>query len=496
MNTKLTRYVCSAFVLTAVLAGAVPSFATTWIVTDTSDSPTDTNSLRYAITNAASGDTITFRLPNPSTITLTNGVLTISNNLTVTGPGAMQLAISGNNASQVLYINSGVNVAISGVTIENGSGSLGGGIYNAGMLTLSSSTLSSNSGLDAGGGIYNDTGTLKVTDSTFSGNSSAGICSGGAGGAITNDGGTVTVTNSTLSGNYAACNGGAIANFAGYSTGAVTLTNDTIVGNSAPSGQGGGIDNSSLLTIKSTLLAGNGSGGNCGNYSGTVTSAAYNLSDDGSCDGVLTQTTDINNTPAQLDPKGLQNNGGPTQTIALLSGSPAVDHIPAPNCTDPSGNRIITDQRGISRPQGPACDVGAYELIQTVPFSNFKAYLAIATGRHPGFVLASVFTLGSASTGLNPANETMTLQIANYTLSLPAGSFHPLWNAPNAPYTYEGTVNGATLLLGIVPLGKNEFQFDAAGLPVRFPGVKNPVTVSLSFGDNSGTTTVNALITQ
>ena len=539
MNPRLARYVRSAFVLAAVLAGAAPSFAITWSVTDTSDNSTDPASLRYAIQNAVSGDTITFQLPNPSTITLTNGALTISNSLSVVGPGAAQLAISGNNASQVFYINSSGALTISGVTIENGvtgangggmfnlgfltltnctvshnsGGNFGSGIYNVGSLMLTNSSVSNNSGSANGGGIHNDFGgMLTLTNSTVSGNSAPNGFAGGinnfstatlinstvsgnssyeSGGGIGNSGGTLTIINSTISGNSTTESGGGIDN-----EGPLTLTNDTIVGNSAPSGQGGGIDNTSLLSTKSTLLANNGSGGNCESSYGTVTSAGYNLSDDGSCDGILTQTTDVNNTPTQLDPKGLQNNGGPTQTIALLPGSPAVDRIPVANCTDTNGNPVTTDQRGVSRPQGPACDVGAYELIQTVPFSSFDAYLAIATSRHPGFVLTSVFTLGSTSTSPQLANQAMTLQIANYTLSLPAGSFHRLWNASNAPYAYEGTVNGASLILGLVPLGKNEFQFDAAGSPVTLPGVKNPVTVSLSFGNNSGTAEVSALITQ
>jgi len=134
-------------------------------------------------------------------------------------------------------------------------------------------------------------------------------------------------------------------------------------------------------------------------------------------------------------------------------------------------------------------------IAPTVPFCDFNASLAIDEGRKPGFVLTSTFTLGSASTGLNPATEPMTLQIAKYTLTLLAGSFHQLWNAPNAPYGYEGTVNGATVVLGLIPLGKNTFAFDAAGSPVTFPGIKNPVTVTLTFGTDTGTANVQALIT-
>ncbi len=67
---------------------------------------------------------------------------------------------------------------------------------------------------------------------------------------------------------------------------------------------------------------------------------------------------------------GPQNNGGPTQTVALVSGSPAVDHIPVADCTDANGKRLTTDQRGVARAQGPACDVGAYELVEATPFAS------------------------------------------------------------------------------------------------------------------------------
>jgi hypothetical protein len=89
----------------------------------------------------------------------------------------------------------------------------------------------------------------------------------------------------------------------------------------------------------------------------------------------------------------------------------------------------------------------------------------------------------------------MTLQFANYTLTLPAGSFHPLWNSPNAPYAYEGTVNGTKVALGVVPLGNNAFAFTAAGAPFTFLGVTNPVPVTLIFGDDFGTASVGALVT-
>src|SRR5262249_44813046 len=150
------------------------------------------------------------------------------------------------------------------------------------------------------------------------------------------------------------------------------------------------------------LLA-NNRGGNCQTDYPTF-SSGYNLSDDNSCVATFNTTGDANNvTPgAGLDPKGLQSNGGPTQTIALLSTSPAVDAIPTASCTDPGGNPLTIDQRGVTRPQGKACDTGAYELVQTVAFSAFSANLAMTTGRTPGFVLTSWFTPASGSPAIQP----------------------------------------------------------------------------------------------
>ncbi len=510
----------SMYLCLLALVGALPSFAATLTVTNTNDS--GSGSLRDAIATALSRDTINFNLPAQSTITVASALaICNSQTLTISGPGASQLAISGNGAAQVFNICSGANVTLSGLTIEKGSSNIGGGLYNSGTLTVTNSTLAGNSA-DGGGGIFN-TGTLTVTDTTFTGNSAVGACSGGEGGALNNSGGAVTVSDSTLSGNSAGCEGGGIEN----NYGTLTLTNSTVSGNSAANEGGGidnnnfgilavtnstiagnsaaagaGIDNFDTITLKSTLLANNAPGGSCLNFGGAINSQGYNLSDDNTCASFFTGPGDQDNAVkgAGLDPKGLQNNGGPTQTIALLPNnpagtSPAVDAIPVTSCTDTNGKPVTTDQRGVTRPQGKGCDIGAYELVQSVPFSSFSAYLAIDTGRHPGFVLTSLFTLGSASAGLNPATEPMTLQIANYTLTLPAGSFHRLWNASNAPYGYEGTVNGATVALGLVPLGNNTFSFDAAGSPVTFPGIKNPVTVTLTFGTDTGTTSVKALIT-
>src|SRR5207244_2529595 len=132
--------------------------------------------LRDAIAKAASGDTITFSVTGK--IYLDSGELVITKNLTINGPGAAQLTISGINKSRGFNISSGFTVALSGLKIANGNPGgtqFGGGIYNKGTLTITNSTLSSNSAF-IGGGIYNDnTATLTITASTLSDNKSGGI---------------------------------------------------------------------------------------------------------------------------------------------------------------------------------------------------------------------------------------------------------------------------------------------------------------------------------
>ncbi len=173
--------------------------AATITVINTSDS--GAGSLRQAISDSSSGDTIDFDSSlNGQTITLTSGELLIDKNLTITGPGANQLAINGNAAGRVFEITSGIDVTISGLTITNGNALFGGGIYNVGhSLTIANSTLSGNSARKAGG-IYNQGTTLTITNSTLSGNSA----SVGNGGGIYNQvGAASTIANSTLSGNSA-----------------------------------------------------------------------------------------------------------------------------------------------------------------------------------------------------------------------------------------------------------------------------------------------------
>jgi CSLREA domain-containing protein len=240
----------------------------------------------------------------------------------------------------------------------------GGGIRNAGTLTMDNSTVSHNSASTGsagdGGGIHSVGGSSSVTlnNSTVSNNRSNG---GGSGGGLWNsDGSNMELTNSTVSGNVSSRNGGGINN-TGNST--LTLNNSTISHNNA-SDSGGGIwnDGDSLVSFKNSVIAENtasSAGPDCRNIA-TFTSGDYNLVGDNSGCPFAPQTNDQVGVNSLLGP--LQDNGGPTETCALLSGSPAINAIPVGSCTDHQGMPITTDQRGVLRPQGAACDMGAYEV--------------------------------------------------------------------------------------------------------------------------------------
>jgi hypothetical protein len=410
----------------SVLAGSLPASAAPAVslyvttigsgATCTHASPCGSiqNAINTAEGGAYNGDDVTVNVAS-GTYTENDAIVASSlNSLTITGAGASTTAVNGGAVNSVFTVSSGV-VTISGLTVENGnststSSNGGGAIDNDGTLDVSHSILSGNSSAFIGGGIRND-GTLTVAESTLSGNSSS---VGGSG--IWNDG-TVTVTDSTLSDDNTTNNGGGVDNggtmtivgstfsddtASGYGgaiendNGTLTLTDSTLYGNGASAGgaiynlynagtvamiastlsnnTGPAIYNiQGTVSATSTIIANSTQYGNC-EGDGTFTDFGYNLTDDTSCG--LTASTDVNANPLL---GALANYGGPTQTLLPAATSSAVGVIPTG--TTLNGVQVCprVDQRGVASVGN--CTIGAVEVLHEVPLC--------ATGLTPHVLNAS-----------------------------------------------------------------------------------------------------------
>jgi hypothetical protein len=253
----------------------------------------------------------------------------------------------------------------------------GGAVYSySGTLTVTNSTIANNTAPN-GGGISVLATNVTITGSTFSGNFADNTDSaGGGGGAIFVHGGTTNIVNSTLSGNGALNPVGGTGGGIYAYEGTVNLTNSTVANNMVFGAQtyGGVVYNppfGGVVNVKSTIIGSN-SAQTGPDVSGAVTSAGFNLigKKDGSTG--FTAATDKKGTVAsplnpKLDPKGLRSNGGPTQTIALMTGSPAIDKGTSVGLT----GTLTTDQRGSPRKVdksvgnatgGDGTDIGAFEV--------------------------------------------------------------------------------------------------------------------------------------
>jgi hypothetical protein len=363
-------------VICLVLPGVTnPASAATFLVTNTNDS--GAGSLRAAVATAATGDTITFNLPGcPCTITLVSGELPVANGITIQGPGALQLTISGNQTSRIFNVTSAAAVTMSGMTLQNGKPN--GGTTGGGAILL-------NGG--AGAPAYS------LTDMTVTGNDVT-LTGNPLGGGIDNEGGTVTITRCSIVNNTATFRGGGIQN---QGSGSMTIVDSTIAGNTAgPAGIGGGIRTllpltvtyvtlfgnsansagnlsvgSSLTTIKDTIIAGGllvGGGTTGPDAAGTIDSLDYNLiQNTGGATVSGTTTHNIIGVSPLLGP--LQNNGGSTPTLAPLAGSPVLDAGSAAGgvTVDQRGLARVVDLAGITNAAGGnGSDIGSVES-QSVP---------------------------------------------------------------------------------------------------------------------------------
>ena len=316
------------------------------VITVTNLNDTGAGSLRNAISTHASGDTINFDLSG--TITINSELPTVADTLTIDGSG-QTVILSGNDQYQI------------------------GSTDHGGMLTLKFLTLTDSS-VAFDGGLFENLGTTIFENDLFTdGHTTIN------GGAISNMG-ILTVINSTFSGNTAtAGDGGAI--YSGIGAEAF-ITNVTFSGNTAAAGDGGALYNhNGTVDLKGSILA-TSTGGSCAGTA-AITDEGHNIADDATCS--TSSGSSVNDsTMLHLDPAGLANNGGPTDTIALEPNSQAVEFIPVADCTDqssPTPIQLTDDQRGDPRPDpgNPNfCSAGAFELQTSEDFTLKSERIQIA----------------------------------------------------------------------------------------------------------------------
>ena len=355
-------------------------------------SPADC-SLRGAIgdANAVSGSsTITFDasfFASAQIIDLGSDLPAVVHTLVINGPGTALLTVDGQNAYRPFYVNTGADLTVQNLSITHGSADNGAGIFNGngGALTVIDCVIADGTASSSGGGIYTS-GTLVVRDSVLSGNAA----NNNTGGGISVSGGNASalVSDSLLVGNSASFSGGGM-----YNRRTLQVVNSTLVGNTADrgaalyedSGQGMTVINSTVvgnsnssnggsidavvdtITLRNSIVAGSTGGHDCDTYSTGAIDAQNSLMQDGTC-GV---TGGVNGNLTGDPMLGtLADNGGQTQTVALLSGSPAVDAGDDTICANAPVNAV--DQRGVTRPQGAHCDIGAYELVDDIFTDGFE----------------------------------------------------------------------------------------------------------------------------
>jgi hypothetical protein len=359
------------------------------------------------------GSGVTFSNCSGCELTDSGGVITVEHGtLNISNSTFTNNISTGLNGGGVILSNLGI------VNIDNSSFS-GNTVYDSGgaiqsivsTLTVTNSTFSGNLSRTNGGGINTISGTATISNSTFTGNTANEYSVTGSGAGVANAG-DMTITNSTFSGNSAQA-GGAIAN----TVGTLSVIDSTIVGNHADqwangivTGKTGGIHLAlgGTTTITNTILA-NGPtrtsydsypfGGNCVT-NGTLNDGGGNYSDDETCGANHVSTAD-------LKLGTLANNGGPTQTIALGSGSSAINAV---SCI----GSISTDQRGYSRStSGNLCDAGAYEFGAINPVQTTALSAVSGSGTY-GATATLLATLSANGTGV--AGKTIAFSLNGTTL--------------------------------------------------------------------------------
>lgn len=418
----------------------------------------NTCTLREAViaaNNAAGLDTITFSA-NVTSITLANGEIVISDDLTFTPIN--QISVFGDpNGGRIFNIAAGADTIIDRFVLANAvatSGNGGAVLNNGAVLTINNSIVRNNEAANGnGGGISTLGGTLNIYGSTIGSTTPLGSNRAGSGGGIYNENGAVNLVNSTISGNFAANFGGGYYGFVSLGTASLTARKATVARNAAPNGGGIAVSSAvglSSANLENTIVGDNTSGtpetspelfsqGIALGIGGTITSSGYNLIESTVGSTIILAATDQTGDAALLP---LAANGGLTPTHALRNsggirsnaidkGSQSLNPINTPPTV------INTDQRGETRPfdfqnianvvGGDGSDIGAFELqlIASAAEVTISGRVTLPSGRgiFPALVTITDLNGGTRSSSTNflgyyriknvPAGETYVLSASS-----------------------------------------------------------------------------------
>jgi hypothetical protein len=362
---------CGIAILFLCGIGSAYAQATTRVVTTIADA--GTGSLRAAVAGAPDGTQITFDPAlNGQVITLTSTPIVIATALTITGNGASNTRISGANARRLFEVSSSAagGTAIRNLTLASGNAGnagSGGAILNTGVLRLEGVRLTGNGAGISGGAVLNQRsgagGSLVVRGSVFDANTiDAADCGSGAAIRSEGAGASVVIVNTTLAGNTAgpACSGGAI----GIGNGSLEVVSSTLGPNTG--GRSGGNlykgARAATIVMRNTVLVEGSAVLNPDLHGAAIGFASLGsnlVGDRGDAAGFVASDL-VAGTPPML---GALQPSGAVQLPARvpMAGSALLDRIGAAACVDVGGGALGVDQRGVVRPQGPACDIGAVE---------------------------------------------------------------------------------------------------------------------------------------
>lgn len=520
---KSVFYVLSFFLLT--ISAQAATFTVTTLADNESDGcSTNQCTLREAVeaaNGAAGSDTINFQTDLSGVIVLNGSQILITSNITINGPGARMLSVSGNNLSRVFAVSNPVvgsaTANISGLTITGGNalpvllnGSLigdGGGILNTNgaTLNLTEVNVTGNAATSLGGGVATralllDTTNTNITRSTISNNTSVV-----GGGGVSNVGtqlissAVTTITNSTISNNNSLAEGGGVSNTLGI----MQLTNNTISYNNSTVA-GGGIVNVAVTPLGSVSLRNNIIATNTAVLNTNIISSdalgifnslgnnliGNRLNAEASFSASVivggNPTPNVNgdivgsvSTNQIIDPLlgNLQNNGGPTNTRLQMFGSPAINrgnncvvNSSCPSVNPPSP--LTTDQRGAGFPRqvGSAVDIGATEGETTAPATYTVTTLA---DNETDGCLVNQCTLREAITDANNTPDTNLIVFQNGltgTIFLTAGQLVPSTNmtirGPGARAISVSGSNGSRVFMIATPILGGDITVSISGINI------------------------------